>query len=284
MQKIFILSCLFLIPSFLAFAEPTSDPSSSKSENLLATGNIIFTDATKVQAESVVAAATGSMPPSFVGVSFDLLLGTEQSIQLTESSVDSNVFVEEPTTQNFYEIPFIGTAYFVIGTRLFTSFDIYGRFGITYGHITKEVSDTAFASLGLPGISVDANVRQNLFLTSILGLYAHAGIGINYNLTKFIDVLTEEDSSYSYTTTTRYSQEGKDYDETQIFANAGFGLSFRIGKNEGLSIGYTLRYYFSSIYNTDSYTLEDSSGNSSIIQYGNNQIAHGVNFEYLFFL
>ncbi len=278
MKKIFILSCLFLIPSFLSFGEPTS---SSKSENLLATGNILFADETKVQEESIVAAATGSTPPSFVGVGFDLLLGTEQSIQLTESRENSLVFVEEPTTQNLYEIPFIGTMYFVIGTRLLNSFDIYGRFGLTYGHITKEISDTTFASLGLPGISMDANIRQNLFLTTILGLYAHAGIGLNYSLSKFIDILSE-DSFYSYTTD---SQEDTNYfKETQIFVNAGLGLAFRVGKNEGLSIGYNLRYYFSSIYNTDDYTLEDNAGNNSIVKYGNNQLAHGISFEYLFFL
>ncbi len=279
MKKTLILSLLLLTLSFLAFGQTKN---SSKSEDILVDDNNIVTadtDLTEVQASNGSGVAP-AISVIFLGVGFDVLLGTEQSIQLFESTVGANDFEAEPITQNFYEIPFIGTAYFVAGTRVFNSFDLYGRLGINYGHIAKEAEVSTFASLGLPGVSVDVNIRQNFFFTSVLGIYAHTGVGVNYTFKKFINVNGAETSSYSYTT--RYLQTEDDF-QTQFFANAGVGLSFRVGRSEGLSIGYNLRYYFSSIYNTDDYLLEDSSS-SRVIRYGNNQLMHGINFEYLFFL
>ncbi len=267
MKKTFIISLFFLTLSFLAFGETKN--------------TTILTNATKVQASNGLGVAP-AISVIFLGVGFDVLLGTEQSIQLFESTVGANDFVAEPITQNFYEIPFIGTAYFVAGTRVFNSFDLYGRLGISYGHISKDVSNSTFASLDLPGISVDVNIRQNFFFssTSVSGLYVHTGVGVNYIFKEFIDVYGAEASTYSYST--RYLQTDDDF-QTQFFANAGVGLAFRVGRSEGLSIGYNLRYYFSSVYNTDDYLLEDSSS-SRVIRYGNNQLMHGINFEYIFFL
>ncbi len=276
MKKIFIISLLFISVSFLAFGETENN---SKPETLFAGSNIITADLTKVQAEGATA-ATNSILKIFFGVGFDLLFGAEQTKELSNIGTDPNVFKEETTTQKFYEIPFIGSTNFIAGTRLFELLDVFGRVGLTYGHVLKETSTAEYASLGILGISVDANARGNLYLTSGFGLYAHTGVGANFNLKKFIDVFSVNSSS---SFSTRHSQKEQKV-ETQFFVNAGLGLTFRTGSKEGLNIGYNLRYYLSSIYNTDDYILEGSSGKRTTIRYGDNQLVHGISFEYLFFL
>ncbi len=274
MKKIFIFSFLFLSFSFFAFGETENN---SKSEKLLASSNIITEELTKVQ-EGAVTETAGSTIRNFVGVGFDFFVGVDKSKQLFASESDSNVFVETTSIQNL-QIPFVGTTNFIAGTRLSSlNLDLFGRIGMGYGYIAKETTDFSYASLGILGLSVDVNARGNISLTNTLDLFGTLGAGMNFNLRKFIDVTTGSSPS-----PTRFSQEVQ-RTETQLFGNVTLGLSFRIGKTEGLNIGYGFRYYFSSMYNTNDYILLDNAGNNSVIQYGNNQFMHGINFEYLFFL
>ncbi len=290
MKKIFILSFLFL--SFFAFGETEN---SLKSDNLLAGSNIITADLTKVQAGAEAAAATNAAPTNavlriFLGVGFDLLVGLGESKKTEESKrssefgpdyhydhYDHYLLANDYSSQNFYETPLLGTTHFIVGTRIFNLLDVFGRVGLNYGHILKEVTNSSHASLGNLGLFADVNVRGNLFITDTFGFYAHAGAGLNYDFKKFMNSFSK-DSPTSFSFESSQVSNASKKAEMQFFGNAGIGLAFRIGKNEGLNIGYSLRYYLSSMNNTD------SPENHSIIRYGDNQLMHGISFEYLFFL
>ncbi len=303
MKRVFILSFLFL--SFLAFGQTNN---SSEPENLLAGSNIITADLTRVQAgEATVTetAAANSILKIFLGVGFDLLIGTDIGTEKPNQTSDSYLFIEDPSIQGFHEIPFIGTTNFIVGTRLFELLDVFGRVGMSYGYTLREEANSSYSFLGNLGLSVDANVRGNFFLTDTFGLYAHAGIGLDYNFKEFTGSFSFDDSSYTSSSSFSSSSPQKSQkDRKQFFATASLGLTFRVGKTDGLNIGYTLRYYLPSSGSTADYRYTDhygggrdhygggrdhyghGSGSSggSATQSGNHQIAHGISFEYLFFL
>lgn len=282
MKKLLFISIIILVQSSLVFAEASLQDTAQKPSE-------IFNPAAwdSHASEIVITAKPKNRTQALFGVGMDFLIGLQKSKSKYSKTGDPNTFSAE-NLESPEEDKFNGTmllnVYIMGGARFMSAIDVYGRLGMDWGISQRylEIKSNgkndriAFNTIN---VSFDLNGRYNLFLLGGgFGFYAHAGGGLSFNASKIILWYKYDGSAETSETLTN-----KETDiELYPYVNAGLGLVFKFTKSESISLGYSLRYYFESMFNRGEYTLVGSDKETTKLTLGDNKLLQGVNLEFVY--
>ena len=238
-----------------------------------------------VQETVTVIQAKRTIPPKFLlGLGFDLLFGTDTTTQSTSKSGDANTFTESNPKNDSYDAGIIGDFYVALGTRILRSLDIYGRLGVNYAFIHQNIElktdgKNNFIWYNRFDFNIDANTRYTFPLGSFGGPYVGLGLGLAFNMSEDIQWFQYDKDSEKFESTTLRNNNKRA--KVHGYTNFGLGFLFKTYDDTAFSLGYSMRFYFTSLFNEDGdKILKKSNGETAKIKFGNNQLLHGINLEF----
>ena len=249
---------------------------------LISIGTSLFAQETV----TVIQAKRSIRTQILLGLGFDVLFGTDVTQQKKSTSGDPNTFtdISKDDTSSNYEAGIVTDLYFLLGARILRSLDLYGKLGINYAFIyqeldikTNEKKDNILYNRY--DLSIDANARYTFPVSSSFGPYIGAGIGSSFNIVENIEWYKYSASKNRHTAIVLTNE--KKGVKINLYTNLGLGFLFKTYENSAFSFGYNMRYYFSSIFNEDGEkTLKKRTGEQIKVNFGKNQLLHGINIEF----